>query len=249
MKVPTNGQDEIWTPTVRVYAKGSIEGGRTTGTGSNINWSLGNAGAQFGYQASLRGFHMVPDPTNDALDDCSIGQKNLNQYVITEGIPTSITLSGATAQELTWLSQNSSWTLSEPAPALRSVDEVLINGSSIQPGHFPQAFPTPQPAPAPGAPPNPITPSAPSSGFELDLKTSPNPSTSSNNGWNFPTGNSGFGEKILTHIVNGESYPTRLSLFYPATGFQHPNGGLQVMNITLRIGLWVITLVRFICLG
>ena len=166
-----------------------------------------------------------PDPKKIALDDCATPKKGLNQYVITNGMPTRISLSRATAQDLNWLRQNSSWTLSG-GPSLRPFSAIITTGQ-IAPGHSPQIFVTPQPIPVPNPPPPPPPSSVVNPGFEFLLKdgSSASPSATSNQGWSFPANNSSFGVKTLTHIVAGVPHPAKVALFYPATGFQHPNGG------------------------
>jgi len=159
-----------------------------------------------------------PSPDNLALDDCSIPSRTLNQYVIDKPMPTSIGYSGVDALFGTWLKNNVSWNLQGTAPALEPAVTILTTSSSVMPGNYPPPImTTPPPGPAP----------TPYPGFDFAVRTSsyPVPSTTSSDGWNFPSSNSSFGVKTFNHVVAGRTTPAPIALFYPATGTQHPYGG------------------------
>ena len=168
---------------------------------------------------------LLPNPNNLALDDGSGSKAPLNQYVISSTMPTSVGWGNPNQGFADWLKNNVSWNLVGTAPNLRPVDTKLTSPSSVAPGHYPQVFPTPHPAPAPNATPAPAPPPVASPGFDFDVRTSASPSSTSNDGWNFPLDNSSFGVKTFNHVIAGTTIPADVALFYPATGFQHPSGG------------------------
>ncbi|PQV64297.1 hypothetical protein B1R32_106143 [Abditibacterium utsteinense] len=180
------------------------------------------ARAEMGSPAVITGYS--PDPKKLGVDDFAMPAKGLNQYVISSGMPTSVNWSGGDANFTAWLRDNVSWNLMGTAPALRHVDNtVIVSGPGVAPGHYPQIFVTPQPAPTPptGVTPTPTPVPTPLPGFEFDLRNAlvPVASTTSSDGWNFPSSNSSFGEKTFNHIVDGKTIPAPIALFYPSTGF------------------------------
>ena len=168
-------------------------------------------------QAKLR---FTPDPANLALAPCPdpVPQRSLNQYVISSSMPTSIALLRGNSDLATGVLNDYSWNLSRSGIALLPPNETSARPNSagdwiINPYHL---IETDQG-------------SYRAFGFLFDVYTDPthpfSASTTDNTGWNFPANNNAFGEKTLTHTVQGNSYPAQVALFYPSSGFQHPSGG------------------------
>lgn len=175
--------------------------------------------ADFELDGDLRDVALSPSPDQLALDDGSTRTDPLNQYLINEGIPTSITLSSGSPEAIEFLRTHSSWSLTGTTPALRPLlpnyKEQGAYSAKVGPQHPGLGNPfAPNPTPTPER------------GLKFDVRI-PNtlPSNASDDGWKFPVDNSKFGEKTLNHNVGGTTIPAPVALFFPSEGYQHPKGG------------------------
>ena len=160
-----------------------------------------------------------PDPAKSAIDDCSGLRAPLNQYLISTGIPTNITLINGNPFYAAQLQQTATWSLSGDTPPLKEVAGTNKTSTSgvwtINPYHSETLMPLP-------SDPNPQAHITPGLQFLLGFPPTSTELPASNY---WPTTNAKFGVKTLTHKIGPMSFPAEIALFYPSTGSQHPNGG------------------------
>ena len=239
IKMDVAGRDEFWTPWIKIVGYANLPGNRSATTypggasyPSRTEWRNGGVSVMGGsdaggisYGASLLNLTLSPSPDQLALDNGVASTAPLNQYLINEGIPTSITVQSNDTVFTEDLRANSWWSLAGTAPALRprlANTKTESNGTAIiRPQH---------PGLATSIAPNP-TPT-PENGLKFDVRI-PNtlPFYGSDDGWRFPVDNSKFGVKTLTHHIRANNIDAPVALFFPSTGFQHPKGGPKGVHV------------------
>lgn len=232
IKIDVAGREEFWTPWIKVNVNSALTAGRTNsqdypGYPQRTFWSEGSVSASGSWSASDLKLTLSPSPDNIALFDGS--SKGLNQYTIDAGIiPTSVSVASSDGDFIEWLRTHSSWNLIGNTPALRPfLDNYKDVGQSyavVGPQH-PGFAPIGMEDVEVDAEPVPMPTFIPEHGLKFDVQYGALTSSNSHLGWNFPADNSKFGEKTLNHVVGGTTIPAPVALFYPSTGFQHPNGG------------------------
>ena len=259
IKMDVAGRDEFWTPWIELKAYANLAGNRSHTTYpygasypeyTRTMWRDGlvsvydNSDGRPTNSWSVSNLNLMLSPSPDqlALDDGSGRTDPLNQYLINEGIPTSITVTSSDTAFTENLRVNSWWTLAGTAPALRprlaNVKEEANGTAIIRPQH-PSLATAPAPNPTP----------TPENGLKFNVQTSATPSTNSNQqwrvdnptgdlivpllnqGWNFPASNGAFGVKTFTHHIRANTVTAPIALFYQAMGFQHPPGGPRGLGL------------------